>query len=276
MLYKLTEYHRPAELQTALALLSRDDVFTVALAGGTTINGNRDTRIQAVVDLADLGFNHIERNETSLSIGATVRLQTLVDVLGDVAGGILSETAYRVAGAHIRNQATIGGLLGSDDVHSPLSVALAALGARVEITGHENTWLWPFPAAVLHRQLITRVLVEESSLSVEASYEQTARTHADQPIVCTVSTARFVDDETVATRTVVGGLMDSGLALMDFTVSVQRPDISAVDNIALELGDTPLISDFLGGEDYRRAVAPVLARRALSSALAKLNLTVEG
>lgn len=56
MLPSLKEYHRPASLSAALALLNRPPIRTMPLAGGTALIGNGDRSVEAVVDLQDLAL----------------------------------------------------------------------------------------------------------------------------------------------------------------------------------------------------------------------------
>src|SRR4051812_18752482 len=103
MLYNLREYHRPTEIAEALRLLQRTDIRTVPIGGGTTVIGEGTPEIEAVVDLSELGLDTIKRESNLLHLGATVCLQSLVDDLKDVANGLLSEGARRMAGWNIRN-----------------------------------------------------------------------------------------------------------------------------------------------------------------------------
>lgn len=279
MLYNLREYHRPTEVQEALGLLRRPNVRTAVLAGGTSLVGEGNPEVEAVVDLADLGLNRIDQDGDTLHTGATVHLQMLIEDLPGFADGLLAEAARRMGGWNLRNQATIGGVLAGQDIHSPLSVALNALNARAVAMGTEGeeTLLWPFLPSAIAGKLITEVLIDLPAEGVGAGYAQVARTPADRPIVCAASVTVRQADGTVATRNVVGGLMNNGLVYVgDITVQPDSPDISPIDRIASDLEDTPLLSDYRGSAEYRRAVAPVLARRALATALAHLNLNVEG
>jgi CO/xanthine dehydrogenase FAD-binding subunit len=272
MLYNLKEVHRPAKMEEALDLLQRTDVRTLPLAGGTALVGRDDPDVEAVVDLAGLGLSFVERGGGVLRLGATVTLQTIVDDLPDVGGGLLAECAHRMAGWHVRNAATLGGSLVGGGVHSPLSVALAALGAQLEITGQGDPIPWPdLPDGALDGQLITAVQIGLPTGALGAAYEQVARTDADQPIVCAAGVARDLGDGMISARTVVGGLLADSLRSIDLAVERQSPDFGPVDALSDGLPDDALVHDFLGGPDYRRAVAPVLARRALDAALAALD-----
>ncbi len=273
MLYNLQEYHRPAELGEALQLLNRADVHTLPLGGGTDLIGSMRGDVEAVVDLSALGLDGIEVADGLLVLGAMARLQTLVEQLADTFGGLLSETAHRMAGWNVRNAATVGGTLAGRKLHSPLSVALCALGAQVSVTGQDEPFLWPeLPADALAGQLITAAAIALPENGIGTAYEQVARTEADQPIVCAVAVARRVDDTQISTRTVIGGLEADTLTLLDLAITLPEVNFGALDAAVAAPTDDALIDDYLGSPTYRRAVAGVLARRALANALRQLGV----
>lgn len=283
MLHNLREYHRPADLDEATRLLQRKEVYTVAVAGGVGVMGSASSRIEAVVDLADLGLGFIERESELLHIGATVRLQTLVEQLGDIADGLLADAARRTAGLNIRNMATIGGLLAGGAVHSPLSVVLAALLARVRIYQRSGEVpYWPdvtkeVRVQGLKGQIITAVSINLPGGAVHGGYAQAGRTPADQPIVSAASVAYQRENGDVPTFTAVGGLQH------DLIVVGQVIPISEVPAYIVKVSEAVVDArapeaafqdDFLGSAAYRKGIAPVLAARALESALRNAGIDV--
>src|SRR5437868_12331882 len=79
MLINLLEYHWAEHIDEALMLLSRTDMKTVPLAGGTYLLGQKDDSIQAVVDLRDLELAYISEDARGIHIGAMTTLQAMVD-----------------------------------------------------------------------------------------------------------------------------------------------------------------------------------------------------
>jgi len=272
MLYRLREYHRPTDLEEALRLLQRTDIRTVPLAGGTELIGRGGAEIEAVVDLGALGLDFIEREGNALRLGAMVRLQAIVERLEEVADGLLAGAARRMAGWNIRNMATLGGSLVGSGLHTPLSVALAALGARLAITGQDELLPWPV-GEIPRGQLITAVVIDLPEGAVGTGYEQVGRTPADHPIVCAAAVASRSIQGEVHTRTAVGGLLVRSLSIVDQAIGGDVP--AAVEAVAAQIAPPSLpemacLSDYRGSAEYRRAVAPVVARRALTTAIEKL------
>ena len=72
MLYNLREIHHPTTVEEAVALLRRQDVRTVAMAGGTSLVGEGGPEIEAVIDLDGLGLDEIERQGDTVWNGDVV------------------------------------------------------------------------------------------------------------------------------------------------------------------------------------------------------------
>lgn len=277
MLYNLREYHRPTDLAEALRLLRRTSIRTVALAGGVSVVGEGTPDVEAVVDLDGLGLDFVEVSGSSIRLGATTRLQSIVESLGQVGGGVLAEAARRMAGWHVRNAATVGGALAGADGDSPLSIVLTVLDGQVTIfDGQESTTPWVTLAAVPASERFKRRLITAVSFSYSAemnmAYEQVARTPADYPIVCAAALVR--PGSPAAMIVAVGGVLERPL------VERQSGDASsmlqAADRILPKgVAGTAYRSDFRGSADYRRSMGPILARRAVNGALVRAGLLSE-
>ena len=112
----IRDYHRPATIEEALELLARDDVVTVPLGGGTTLNGLPKRVPEAVVDLQLLGLNEIAYRDSTLVIGAMTTLSQLVS--HEMTPAAIVGLAKREAPNTIRNAATLGGTVGTANSES--------------------------------------------------------------------------------------------------------------------------------------------------------------
>src|SRR6187549_390015 len=104
----LKEYHRPQELMEAVNLLKRTDIRTVAMGGGTWLNGEGQRDVEAVVDIAGLGLNRIAAEKNMLRIGAAATHQQLMEseYVGKAAPNalhVIGLTAEAMSGLNIRN-----------------------------------------------------------------------------------------------------------------------------------------------------------------------------
>ncbi|MFZ5808572.1 MAG: FAD binding domain-containing protein [Chloroflexota bacterium] len=177
----IREYHRPKTLESALALLKREDILTLPLAGGTTLTLEREDVIE-VVDLQALGLDGVEVQGEMLMVGAMVTLHAFSQVSqlpSDLRAAVERQDTY-----NLRQQATIGGCLAAADSHSPLAVALLALDTQVKIVAPEQQV--PFGELLakknelLKGRLITGALVP---FKVDFAFEAVSRTPADRPLV---------------------------------------------------------------------------------------------
>ncbi len=238
----ISEYHRPATLEEALALLARTDVKTAPLGGGTVLNGLPEDVPETVVDLQSLGLDFTSEEGDTLTIGAMTTLNNLTE--DDSVSVLLRELAHREAPNTIRKAATIGGAIGAADPESGLLAGLLAYDAQVTVvnqTGSSQVPLEDLLADPSHLDggVITTVSVP---MGGAGAYESTARTPADIPIVL-----------------IAGHVGGSGTIRLAATGVGATPIIVDPDQIE---GLDPQ-ADFRGSSDYRRHLAGVLSQRVI-------------
>lgn len=238
----ITEYHRPLTLDEAIALASDPDA--AILGGGTTVNADPANAAPMAVDLQALDLSGIAVDSDVVRIGATTRLQDLID--SDEIPKVLADLARREAPNTIRNAATIGGTIAAADAESQLLTGLLAYGAKVSLAGDGSTSEHSIDdllhnASLLSGSIITSVSVPTSGT---AAADRTARTPTDQPIVMAVAYRGSGGDIVLAM---------SGIAPLPVIVD---PDL--IDEL-----EPP--SDFRGSSEYRRQVAVVLAGRVVAA-----------
>lgn len=240
----IKSYHRPTSVAEALQLLARRGVNTAVLAGGTHLTAHLDERVDEIVDLQAAGLDHVRSEPGRLTLGAMVRLQTIVDEAQ--APGLVREAARREGPNTLRNAATVGGLVIGADPESELLAALLVFETTVEIesAGGSRTLRLPefladVPAA-LGGGLVTAVSLRTGG---RAASERVARTPADRPIVAAV--ARL--DEAGQLRLALCGVAPT-------------PVLADPDRLEASLNPP---GDFRGSGEYRRQMAITLTRRVL-------------
>ncbi len=236
-------YHRPTTLEAALELLTRADVRTVALGGGTEINGLPAEAPEEVVDLQALGLSAITAAGNGVAMGATATLRELIDA--EPTPPLLRDLARREAPNTIRNAATVGGTVATADRESGLYAGLLVHEATVTIAGVSGSEEVPLrdlgeDGGGLVGRVITSVRIRRDG---QGDFAATGRTPADDPIVLVAG--RRVDDGEVL-------LAATGVAARPVLIS---PD--AVDGLAPP-------SDFRGSAPYRRHLASVLTDRVVA------------
>jgi probable selenate reductase FAD-binding subunit len=236
----IKEYHRPATLEEALALVNREQVATVPLGGGTVLNGLPRVVPEAVVDLQALGLDGISSEEGMLQIGAMATLQDLVE--DPSMPSLLAELAHREAPNTLRNAATIGGTVAAGDPESGLLAGLLASAADVIILTLTGEHSVPLDEILSNRSrldggIITLVTVPSSGIGAS---QGTSRTPADTPIVL------------VAGRIDGDGNKRFAATGIDSKPVVVNPE---------DLGDIEPRGDFRGSSGYRKHLLAVLLAR---------------
>ncbi len=238
------EYSRPATLEDALACLAR--AGAVLIGGGTKVNAARHAERIAVVDLQALPIGGIalEADGGGLVIGATARLQDLAVSAG--APDAVAEAARREAPSTLRNMATVGGCVATADPDSELLAALLVHEAEVRLVGPDGPQVIGLAELLADRRVLAGKIIVAVRIQANgvAATARTGRTTADRPIVAAV--ARRTDD---------------GRRLLALTGVAAAPVLVPPTAAGLSELDPP--GDFRGSAEYRRALAAVLARRAL-------------
>lgn len=177
----IIDYHRPASMEQALALLERKDLKSIPLAGGNVISRLSEIPV-VVVDLQSLGLNGIEVSQYSCKIGAMTRLQDLIDSPLIPTG--LKKAAQRETNINIRRTATVGGVLVTSDGSSPLLGCLLAMDAKLSWEpGGKNLFLGEWLADERKKNPGKLITGLEFTTPVEADFDDIARTPEDKPQV---------------------------------------------------------------------------------------------
>jgi len=242
-------YFRPKSLEDALALLMDPARDLRPMGGGTQLSRVQEEGF-GVVDLQDIGIDHIKRRGQRLAAGAGVRLDELLDH-PDVHPEI--KRAIRVdVSENLRNIATLGGWLVSSDGRSILSTLLLALDTTLTWEPDEarvrlGNWL------PVRDQEAPGILMTELEwwLRPHLVFEYAARSPKDRPILV-VAAAQWGSGRT---RIALGGYGNSAIIAMD------GPEDGGVDVASRDA--------YYDADDkwatalYRREVASRLALRCL-------------
>ena len=294
MLLNLREYHRPTggydwqAFQNALAMLARGDVRTAVLAGGNDLLGQADPTVEAVVDLQELGLNRVTLEAgrpDRLRIGAMVTRTALAEdpTAQAIYGGILAEGARRWSGSVQRNLATIGGAVATAAANDPLIAALLACDATVVLHLYQGVQTMPISGFLPRRvyilaipALITDLVIACPSPPIGGAIASVGRTPADAPIVLAAAALAAANGQCQTARLALGGVADAPLRLSEIEEQLIGKPLSdeAIASAAAQVAELVRpAGDFRGSAEYRRAMAGVLARRALCAAWERSNAT---
>lgn len=249
----IIEYHRPENVNEALALLGRSTPVTFPLGGGTVLSRMRKDDI-AVVDLQILGLDYIQPEVQLLCVGATATIQALLDFPGLPEGSrdALINSLRHETGHNIRQVATIAGIIASSDGRSPFVTALLAMDPRlVWAPGDEHQPLGDF--LPLREEFCRGRMIVEVRIPVNVSlrFDMIARSPMDRPIVC----AAVATWPSGRTRIALGGHGVAPILAMD------GPEPGGAVVAAREAYH--FASDQWASADYRMEIAGKLVQRML-------------
>jgi CO/xanthine dehydrogenase FAD-binding subunit len=248
----IIEYQRPETISQAIALLAREKPASYPLGGGTLLNQSL-VEEYAVVDLQALGLDEISKVGNQFHVGATTTLQKFVEFNGlpsDLYIAIKQETSY-----NLRQMATIAGTLFTASGRSPLTSALLAMDASLEMLNWDESevkvklgdWL-PLRTEGKPNALITKIVLPAQ---IQLAFEMIARSPADKPIIC-ASVAQWVSGRT---RLALGGW---GLVPV---LAMDGPEAGGVESAGKNAYSHA--GDQWASAEYRQEMAGLLSIRCL-------------
>ncbi|MBI1800578.1 MAG: FAD binding domain-containing protein [Chloroflexi bacterium] len=264
----LRAYYRPSSWADALALLDS----AAPLLIGPRPRALDALDAEAAVDLSALDLAYIrEMDDGAIHIGALTTLQAIADspALCSRASALLPVAAVEAAHPGLRQLATLAGALASPEGPPELWLALLALDATVVtrgVDGERETAIADFRPA--GGALVSEARIAGWTAQAVGALERLSRTPRDQAIVAAACALVVEGGEVSRARL---ALADGGPPRR---VSAIAPLLEGRPLDAERLAQTARfcadaaqpLSDFRASADYRRAMAGVLARRALAAA----------
>ncbi|HKP18757.1 MAG TPA: FAD binding domain-containing protein [Gaiellaceae bacterium] len=269
------EFHTPADLSEALRLLADKGPEAKVLAGGMSMVPAVNLgllRPTCVVSLNHVsGLDSIDDSGDELRIGALVRHARIVsDPAIRQHAPALAAAASVIGDVQVRNRGTIGGSVAHADPAADYLPVLVAFGATIVVQGPQGTRELPareFFLGVMLTQLtadeiVTEVRVPKLPPGAGSGYARLARVEGAFAIA---NAAAFVD----GSRCVIGiGAAVPAPVVTELALGSQ-PDDAGLERVAeaARAACEDAYDDLSGSAGYRRAMAGVYARRAVSLAI---------
>lgn len=277
-------YERPASLPEAISLLSASD-GSYALSGGTDLAvamRHGGTRPDLIVDIKAIPElkSSIEVSDGNFTIAANTVMTDLENderVRSRLPG--LVEAAEVVGSVQIRNRATLAGNLCNASPAADTPPVLMALGAELLTQGPSgsrtismNDFFVDYRTTALETgELITAIRIPVPPEKSSSSFLKLGVRRAMEISVVCVGASIEIGD--------IGEIASAGIGLGSVAATTFRP----AEAEALLVGQAPTqelfarageaagdqcspIDDLRASAEYRKAMAPVLVRRALSIA----------
>ncbi|WP_392543096.1 FAD binding domain-containing protein [Oryzobacter telluris] len=274
------DYVAPTSIDDALAALAEAGDDAKVMAGGQSLLPILRMRLNAPEKVVDLGrieeLRGIREEGDAIVIGAMAPYSEVVkDPLVRLHAALLAQAVEEVADPQIRHRGTVGGALVHADPAGDVGAPVLALDAELVIRGQggERTVAAAdffqdlFETAVGEGELLTAIRIPKHTDWV-SHYEKFVRVSHQWSIVA-VAAALRVEGGTIAEARI-------GLTNMGSTpLRARSVEEALVGRSASDIGDacasaadgTNPPSDLNGDADYRRHLAGVLTRRAVTTAL---------
>jgi carbon-monoxide dehydrogenase medium subunit len=274
------DYQAPDTVEEALHLLGSSEDAKV-LAGGQSLLPVLRMRLAAPDLLVDLGgieeLRGVRDAGDAIVIGAmTPHEVVLADPLVAEHAALLVKATAKVADPQIRRRGTFGGSLAHADPASDLPACALAMNAEFEIAGGEGRRTVAasdffediFTTAIGDDEILTEVRVPKHT-GWGAHYEKFVRTSQQWSIVAAAATVRVLGGKIAEARvglTNMGSTPIRSQAVEQALTGIAPSDETVREAVAGIAEGTNPPTDVNGDADYRRHLAPVLARRAVLAA----------
>lgn len=279
------EYHAPASVDEAVALLTRYNGEARVLAGGQSLIPMMNFRVAAPAALIDLNripsLAYIRADGNTVRIGAMTR-QRAIEFSPVVREKLplLHEAISWVGHLPTRSRGTIGGSLAHADPAAELPMALQALEGEVVARGPagERTikaadlFSSSLTTTLKPDEILTEIRFPASPPGAAYAVEEFARRHGDFAITAIACLLVREGTRCKTARLATGGVGPVPLRLKAAETILEQRGL-AEDAIeaaaAAAAAAVDPMSDHQGSAEYRRHLTQVLTRRAVQKALAR-------
>lgn len=275
------EYHAPAGVNEALALLAEFGEDGRPLAGGQSLVPLMNFRLARPAHLVDLNgvtvLDFVRTADGGLCIGAMTR-QRQLERSDEVRTGwpLLRDAARYIGHVQIRNRGTVGGSLAHAFPSAELPVAMVTLeaefvlrSARGERTVRAEDFFVSTMATVLEPgELLTEIHVPRLPAGTGWAFQEVSRRHGDFALAGVAALVTL--DETGAisrTRLTLTGTAPIRAESAEKETLGEKPSEALFRQAARRATEgLEQDSDIHASAAYRRRVCGVLVRRALAEA----------
>jgi carbon-monoxide dehydrogenase medium subunit len=277
------EYSRAASVDDALAKLRAANGEAKLIAGGHSLIPVMKLRLSQPATLIDIAripeLSGIRKKDGRFEMGAgTVHHDVATSSLLQQECPMISETAAAIGDPQDRNRGTLGGSLAHADPSADYPAAMLALDAEIHIKGLKGTRV--VKARDFFRGLFTVDLAaDELIVAVQfapvksAAYAKLYQRASHFAIVGVAAALDMSDGVIRSAKVGLTGASSHATRLTDVedALAGKAPSAANIQAAVRSAGGTleDINSDIHASREYRRAMIPVFAERALTRALAR-------
>lgn len=274
------EYHAASSVGEAISLLEQHGDEAKLLAGGHSLLPAMKLRLASpgvlvdITKIAELRGIVINGN---VNIGALTTWAAIEHHEGlKSALPVLPEAVSLIGDIQVRNRGTLGGSLAHADPAADAPAVVLALDGQIRVQGPngERTiaaadfFTDMLSTALEPNELLTAVILPRMGAGEGAAYAKFAHPASGYAIVGVAAYVKLSGGKPVACRVAVTGAGSKAERLP----KVEQAVLGGADPAAAtaNAGDgLDILGDIHAGEEYRRAMVGVYAKRALSAAMAR-------
>ena len=278
-------YHRPTTVDEVVSLLGEHGDDGRVIAGGHSLIPMMKLRLadaRHLIDLRDVdGLGGIGQSGDSITIGATVTQAELID--SEVIAGalpILRETALLIADPQVRYCGTVGGNVANGDPGNDMPAVMMALGAAYVLHGPKGArevdsrgfYEAPYFTARGDDEVLTAIRIPVPPAGHGASYQKMKRKVGDYAtaaaaVILTMSGGKCASAAVALSNVAATPLYVEAAVSALAGTSVDEAAIAAAAEAAVAASDP--VTDMHGPAEFRAAMAGIMTRRAIESALGR-------
>ncbi|MEM0949861.1 MAG: xanthine dehydrogenase family protein subunit M [Pseudomonadota bacterium] len=277
------EYHRPADISAALAILDAHGDEARVIAGGHSLIPMMKLRmadIEHLVDLQDIAeLKGISIADGQVRIGAMVTQHDLIDHDGLAAAApILREAALQIADPQVRYMGTVGGNVANGDPGNDMPGLMQCLGATFHLVGsdgpREVSSLDYYEAAYMTDRDDDEILTEITFPVQQGgyAYEKQKRKIGDYATAACAAIVQIENGICTSASIAMTNLSDTPIRSEAASAAlVGTPcDTAAIDAaVAAASASIDPTDDNRGPVDFKKHVAGVIIRRAIERAISR-------
>ena len=274
------DYHRASSVEEAIALRKEHD--GKFLAGGHSLIPVMKLRLADPGCIVDIGrienLKGICPDGDSVKIGA-LTTHSMVESSSELPDA-LPEAAGWIGDPMVRNRGTVGGNIAHADPASDLPTVLTALGGSMSVAGEGGNrsvdagefFTGLFETAMGEDELLTGVSVPAKAAGTGTAYAKLFNPASRYAIVGVAASMKMNGNVCESASVALGGAIPAAKRCGSVEAALNGKEMTA-DNIAAaaaavanDLGDD-ILSDIHASADYRRAMAVVFVKRAITKAV---------
>ena len=269
------EYHRPADVASALGILQEHGDEARVVAGGHSLIPMMKLRMADLghlIDLQDIGeLKGIELDGDMLTIGAMVtQHEVITDATLVAALPIMREAALQIADPQVRYVGTIGGNVANGDPGNDMPGLMQCLDARFELVGPGGTrhvaargfYQAAYFTAREDDEILTRITIPVPAAGTGYAYAKQKRKIGDY---ATAAAAVLVGKDTASVA--MTNLADTPIWSETAGAALAGGDTDGC--VAAMLDDIDPQEDMRGPVAFKNHAAAIVLRRAIDSALSR-------